>query len=238
MATKEEVMGLISEVLKQDLGTFGLKDHFVEDLGASSLDIMKLVMCVEQYYMLGETPDEQLEQVQTVGDLVDLVSALRHGEPSVVEELMDVAIASDHAGVSLKAELTEWLRRQGHSVLDLGPGDGAASVDYPDFAQLVGQRVVQGDAVRGILLCGTGLGMSMAANKLPGVRAALVSEPVSAMYARQHNDANILCLGSRMIGPEMARACIEAFMLTDFTPGDDGRHRRRIQRMMTLSDSF
>jgi len=233
MSTKDEVVRLVAEVLEQDPGSIRLGEHFINDLGASSLDIVTLVMRIEQHYMLGETPDSQLEQIQTVGDLVDLVGSLRDGEPSIVEEVVDVVIASDHAGVELKAQMIEWLRGKGLHALDLGPHD-QGSVDYPDFAALVAGKVVAKEALRGILICGSGIGMSIAANKVEGIRAALVSEPISARLCRQHNDANVLCLGARLIGPDMAFACVDAFMHTEFTPGDDGRHRRRVQRMMTL----
>lgn len=228
-STRDEVVGLVTEVLEQPAGSVSLTDHFLEDLGASSLDIVTLVMRIEQHYGLGETPDSQLEQIETVGHLVELVDAIRQGgEPSHAAEVVDIAIASDHGGVELKAALGEWFRRQGYTFVDLGPAD-LTSVDYPEFARRVVHKVLQGDARRGILICGTGLGMSYAANRHRGIRAALVSETVSARLAREHNDANVLCLGGRMIGPEMARQIVEVFMNTSFTPGSDGRHRRRVQ---------
>jgi ribose 5-phosphate isomerase B len=234
-STKDEVVRLVAEVLEQDPGSIRLEEHFINDLGASSLDIVTLVMRIEQHYMLGETPDSQLEQIQTVGDLVEMVRSFRDlGEPSIAEEVVDVAIASDHAGVELKAQMVEWLRSKGLQSVDLGPHE-TVSVDYPDFAALVAGKVVAGEATSGILICGSGIGMSIAANKVEGIRAALVSEPISARLCRQHNDANVLCLGARMIGVEMAFACADAFLHTEFTPGDDGRHRRRVQRMMALA---
>ena len=235
MATQDDVLRLVAEVLNEDRESLELAHHFVRDLGVSSLDIVELVMRIEQHYALGETPDSELEHIETIGDLVELVRSLRgHNEPSVVEELLDLAIASDHAGVALKAELIEWCRAQGYSLVDLGPASSDDSVDYPDFAQLVCDKVRRGEVLRGVLVCGSGIGMSIAANKITDIRAAMVSEPISARLSRLHNDANVICLGARMIGPEIAKACMDAFMVTEFTPGEDGRHRRRIRRAMEL----
>ncbi len=108
---------------------------------------------------------------------------------------MRIAIASDHAAVSLKTVLADWLRDQGHEVLDLGT-DGNASVDYPDFGRAVGEALADGRAERGVALCGSGIGISIAANRNPACRCALVSEPLSAALARQHNDANAIAMGA------------------------------------------
>lgn len=140
---------------------------------------------------------------------------------------MRLAIASDHAAFALKAELAEWLRAQGHAVADLGP-DSAASVDYPDFGYALAAHVADGKADFGVALCGSGIGISIAANRHPGCRAALVSEPLSARLAREHNDANVIALGARLTGGDMARACIEAFLATSFA-GD--RHARRVDKL-------
>ncbi|WP_347342240.1 ribose 5-phosphate isomerase B [Lujinxingia litoralis] len=144
-----------------------------------------------------------------------------------------MAIASDHAGTELKAELNEWVGSHSHTVRDLGPSDGSP-VDYPDFAERVARVVARGEARFGILICGSGVGMSIAANKVAGIRAVLVSNPVQARLARQHNDANVICLGARLSGSDMAKACVEAFLTTAFDPGDDGRHRRRVARITEL----
>ncbi len=239
MSIQQEIMRFVADVLEQDQATLRLEDHFVHDLAASSIDIVTLVMRIEQHYGLGETPDEQLAQIATVGDLVDLIQGLQLGDvTSFAEDIAgessfaDVAIASDHAGRDLLQALVPWLRQNGYEVLDLGP-QAATSVDYPDYARRVTQAIESERAQSGVLICGSGLGMSIAANRIPGIRAALVSEPVSARLARQHNNANILCLGARMIGEEMARACLDVFLTTSFEPGDDGRHRRRIQRIET-----
>jgi ribose 5-phosphate isomerase B len=140
---------------------------------------------------------------------------------------MRIAIASDHAAWELKAALAEWLRGEGHEVLDLGT-DGPASVDYPDFGFALGKAIAEGSVERGIALCGSGIGISIAVNRVPAARCALVSEPVSARLAREHNDANVLAMGARLIGPEMAKACIAAFLATDF--GGD-RHQRRVDKL-------
>lgn len=140
---------------------------------------------------------------------------------------MRIAIASDHAAVSLKAELRDWLREEGHEVLDLGT-DGAASVDYPDYGYALAQAIADGRAERGVALCGSGIGIMIAANRNPAVRCALVSEPLSAELARSHNDANAIAMGARLVGPEMARACLSAFLSTPFL---GGRHGARVDKL-------
>lgn len=140
---------------------------------------------------------------------------------------MRIAIASDHAAVGLKADLRDWLIEQGHEVADLGPHD-EASVDYPDYGFKLAEVVAEGTAERGVALCGSGIGIAIAVNRHPAVRCALVSEPLSAALARSHNDANAIAMGARLIGPEMARACLAAFLSTDFL-GD--RHQRRVDKL-------
>lgn len=140
---------------------------------------------------------------------------------------MRIAIASDHAAYELKAVLADWLRGEGHEVLDLGT-DGPASVDYPDFGFALGKAIADGSAERGVALCGSGIGISIAVNRVRHARCALVSEPLSARLAREHNDANVIAMGARLIGPEMAKACITAFLATEF--GGD-RHQRRVDKL-------
>ncbi len=140
---------------------------------------------------------------------------------------MRVAIASDHAAVALKAVLADWLRAAGHDVLDLGT-DGSASVDYPDYGFAVAEALADGRAERGVALCGSGIGIAIAANRHPACRCAHVSEPLSARLARTHNDANAIALGARLIGEEMAKACLDAFLTTDF---EGGRHQRRVDKL-------
>ena len=135
-----------------------------------------------------------------------------------------IVIASDHAGVDLKARLVDQARSAGHEVRDLGPAD-AASVDYPDFAHRVSAAVTSGEAEPGILISGTGIGMSMAANRHRGVRAALCHDAFTAEMARRHNDANVLCLGARVTGAGVAEQIVRIFLDTPF---EGGRHQRRV----------
>lgn len=138
-----------------------------------------------------------------------------------------IAIASDHAAVELKAALVAWLREGGRDVTDLGP-NGIESVDYPDYGYKLAEELAAGRADFGIALCGSGIGISIAANRHPACRCARVSEPLSARLAREHNDANAIAMGARLIGIEMAKACVEAFLATPFS-GD--RHARRVDKL-------
>lgn len=127
--------------------------------------------------------------------------------------------------------LADWLRGLGQEVSDLGPHDGT-SVDYPDYGYKLAAAIAAGEAERGIAICGSGIGISIAVNRNPACRAALVSEPLSAQLAREHNDANVIALGARLIGPEMAKACVTAFLSTEF--GGD-RHQRRVDKLSNPS---
>ena len=140
---------------------------------------------------------------------------------------MRIAIASDHAAFDLKAELREYLIEQGHDVADLGP-DTPERVDYPDFGYKLAEVVADGTAQFGVALCGSGLGISMAVNRNPACRCALVSEPYSATLAREHNDANVIAMGARLIGVDMAKACLDAFLATPFA---GGRHGPRVDKL-------
>ena len=144
---------------------------------------------------------------------------------------MKIAIGSDHAGYNLKNHLRDMLREEGYDVQDLGTHSPEAA-DYPDLAARVACAVTTGQAERGVLCCGTGVGVSMAANKINGIRAAAVSEPVSARLARSHNDANVVCMGERIIGPEMADDIVKVFLETPFSNGE--RHQRRIAKISAL----
>jgi len=141
---------------------------------------------------------------------------------------MKVAIGCDHGGFLLKANLVSVLEDMGHEVVDCGC-DSEASVDYPDFAAAVCARVVDGSCDRGVLICGTGIGMSMAANRDPRIRAALCHEIFTARMSREHNDANVLCLGARVLGPGLAEEMLRVWMTTEFA---GGRHLRRIEKFM------
>lgn len=137
---------------------------------------------------------------------------------------MPIALASDHAGLALKRHLTTLLDARGLSWTDLGTQTGD-SCDYPTFAHALAAEVLSGRAPWGILVCGTGIGMSMAANRHPGIRAAVVTDPFSARATRLHNDANVLCLGERVVGTGLAEAILEAWIDTAF---EGGRHARRV----------
>jgi ribose 5-phosphate isomerase B len=138
-----------------------------------------------------------------------------------------IALASDHAGHALKALLADELRAAGHDVRDLGP-DSEASVDYPDYGRALGEALAAGRAERGIAVCGSGIGISIAVNRIAGVRCALVTSGLMARLARQHNDANRIALGSRIIGIEVARDCVAEFLATAF---EGGRHAGRVAKL-------
>ena len=145
---------------------------------------------------------------------------------------MRVAFGADHAGWELKNALADAARAAGHEVVDLGAHDGE-SVDYPDYGSAVGRAVVAGEADRGVVVCGTGIGISIAANKVPGVRAAVAHDDFTARYSRLHNDANVLCLGSRVVGPGVAEAVLATFLATAF---EGGRHARRVEKIAELEE--
>lgn len=138
-----------------------------------------------------------------------------------------IAIGSDHAGVALKASVKEMLGEFASEVLDLGT-QGGDSVDYPDFADAVAGEVLAGRAQFGVLICGSGVGMSIAANRHKGIRAALCADGLTAQLSRRHNNANILCMGARLIGVEVVRDCVSQFFTTAF---EGGRHEKRVKKM-------
>jgi ribose 5-phosphate isomerase B len=143
---------------------------------------------------------------------------------------MRIALASDHAGFPLKQELAAWLGEQGYEVADLGTHSGD-SVDYPEFGARLARTVGSGQAERGIAVCGSGIGISIAVNRDPRCRCARVDDPLSAALAREHNDANVLALGARLVGPDMAKACVAAFLDSNVA---GGRHQRRVDQLSTL----
>ena len=144
-----------------------------------------------------------------------------------------IAVGSDHAGYSLKQRLATELRTLGHEVLDLGAHD-ADRVDYPDFGAAVGRAVADAEADLGVCVCGSGIGIAMAANKVPGVRAAPVHDATSARLARQHNDANVLCLGERLLDPDVASEAVQAWLDAEF---EGGRHVGRVAKLAKLDGS-
>jgi ribose 5-phosphate isomerase B len=143
---------------------------------------------------------------------------------------MKVSIASDHAGFDEKQLLVPYLNELGYEVVDRGP-ESADRVDYPDYAELVARDIESGLAERGILICGTGIGMSLAANKCEGIRAANVTMPEIAALCRQHNDANVICISGRFVSDEDNRAIVKAFLETEF---EGGRHEQRVEKIMAL----
>lgn len=140
---------------------------------------------------------------------------------------MKLVIGNDHAGVDLKNTIKEHLRKQGYEVINVGT-DTLDSVDYPDIARKVSEVVLDGKAQYGILICGTGIGISISANKVEGIRAALAHNEFTARLSRLHNDANIIALGARVIGDELAKACVDTFIATEF---EGGRHARRVGKI-------
>lgn len=141
--------------------------------------------------------------------------------------MMKIAVGSDHAGFEMKAKVGEWLKAHGYEAVDMGT-HSAESVDYPDFARKVAQAVAAGECEQGILLCGSGVGVSMTANKVKGVRAALVFNPEIASLARQHNDANVICLPARFLSDELMGTCLENWFKASF---EGGRHERRVKKI-------
>ncbi len=138
-----------------------------------------------------------------------------------------IGLASDHAGFALKEALKPVLDELGHEAVDLG-AHGADSVDYPDYGAALAQAVAGGDVSRGVVVCGTGIGIAIAANRVPGVRAAVCHDVTGARLSRLHNDANVLALGARLIGPAVAIDCLKAFLETPF---EGGRHQRRVTKL-------
>ena len=143
---------------------------------------------------------------------------------------MRIAVGSDHAGFHLKESLANHLREVGHEVVDCGTHSDER-VDYPDFGAAVGRAVRDGDADAGLCVCGSGIGIAMAANKIEGIRAATVHDVTSARLTKQHNDANVICIGERLTGPEVAKDCVDAWLGAEF---EGGRHTGRVAKLDAL----
>jgi ribose 5-phosphate isomerase B len=143
-----------------------------------------------------------------------------------------IALAADHGGFPLKADLSPWLQAQGYDLLDMGASTFDPSDDYPDFTEAVARAVASGQAQRGILICGSGVGASIAANKVPGVMAGLCHDTYSAHQGVEHDDMNVLCLGARVIGIELAKELVTAFLNARFS--NEERHRRRLEKVMAI----
>ncbi len=147
---------------------------------------------------------------------------------------MRVAIASDHTAMELRENIAEFVRGMGHEVVDLGTNDPSRA-DYPVYGRAVGEAVASGKVDRGIAICGTGIGISIAANKVPGVRCVVCSEPYSAVLSRQHNDSNVLAFGARVVGDEMAKMITREWLVTEF---EGGRHQRRVNQLNALDEGL
>lgn len=145
---------------------------------------------------------------------------------------MKIAIGNDHAALELKNHIVDYLVKEGYEVVNFGT-DTPASTDYPIYGARVAHAVANGECERGIVICGTGIGISISANKVKGIRCALCSEPVSAKLTRQHNDANVLAMGARIIGPAMAEEIVHTFLTTEF---EGGRHSRRVELITKLEN--
>jgi len=146
-----------------------------------------------------------------------------------------IAVGSDHAGYQYKQVLADHLREAGHEVVDLGT-DGPQSVDYPDYARAVAEAVARGEVERGLLVCGSAVGVCIVANKVPGIRAGVCHETYSARQAVEHDDMNVLCLGERVIGIEVAREVTDAFVAARFA--DEERHRRRLNKLLEVEGDY
>lgn len=142
-----------------------------------------------------------------------------------------IAIGCDHAAYDMKLSIIEMLKEKGYEVADMGCN--GESCDYPDIAEAVGKEITEGRCEKGILICGTGVGMSIAANKIKGIRAALCSEHFSVKYTRLHNDSNVLCMGARTIGSGLASELVELFLKTEF---EGGRHQRRVDKINAIEN--
>lgn len=143
---------------------------------------------------------------------------------------MKIAIGNDHTSVSIKNEITAYLQEKGYDIINLGT-DSLSSCDYPEYGEKVALAVANGEADFGVAICGTGVGISLAANKVRGIRAVVCSEPYSAMLSRQHNDSNVLCFGSRVVGTELAKMIVDSWLEASF---DGGRHQRRVDMIMDI----
>jgi len=146
-----------------------------------------------------------------------------------------IALGSDHAGFSLKDDIATYIKGLGYEILDLGP-HSAEPVDFPDYAEAVGHAILRGEAMRGILICGSGVGVSVAANKIPGIWAALCHDIYSAHQSVEHDDANVLALGAQVVGPAVAHELVRAFLEASFSGKEN--HRRRVEKIKALEERF
>ena len=146
-----------------------------------------------------------------------------------------IAIGSDHAGFSLKGDIATYIKGLGYEILDLGP-HSADPVDFPDYAEAVGHAILMGEAMRGVLICGSGVGVSVAANKMPGIRAALCHDIYSAHQSVEHDDVNVLALGAQVVGPAVAHELVKAFLEASFSGKEN--HRRRVDKIKAMEERY
>jgi ribose 5-phosphate isomerase B len=148
---------------------------------------------------------------------------------------MIIAISSDHGGYKLKEEIKKYLKEKGYETKDLGTCDSACSVDYPDYGLAVAEAIANGECEKGIIICGTGIGISISANKVPGIRAALCTDTYSAKMSREHNNANILALGARVTGTGLALEIVDTWFKAEF---QGGRHKRRVDKISDIEKKY
>jgi ribose 5-phosphate isomerase B len=228
-----QVITVIANVLDAKPSDIKPQDRFQQDLGANSLDLAELIWRLEDdpSLGLGQLPEEVFSRFVCVQDVIDYLE--RHAPaqaPAVSGARPRVVIASDHSGYALKAALLRHLEQRGEVVKDVG-SDAWDEVDFPEYAESIARMVVAGEAEFGVLIGSTGIGMSIAANKVAGARAAVVADLLGARLSRQRYDVNILCLGAALLGEEAARHCVGEFLDTPFVAGADGRYRRQISRL-------
>ena len=149
---------------------------------------------------------------------------------------MKISLAADHNGFDLKKEISDQLENEGHEVIDVGPHSHDPLDDYPDYAKKLADSVSRGESVRGIMICGSGVGASVASNKVKGIRAAVCHDIYSAHQGVEHDDMNVLCLGSRIVGSEVARELVKAFIAAEYT-GEE-RHQRRLDKVLDMEKDF
>jgi ribose 5-phosphate isomerase B len=228
------ILALVADVLELKRSEVTNHSHLFQDLGASSLDIAEMIWRIEddKAFGVGEIPDEILESVETVGDVVTYIEQRVRGTllPSVKAGEGKIALGADHFGQAMTLLLEHHLERQGEFIVCLGV-EGARHISYPEIAEAIGHMVSKQEVEFGVLVGDDGVGMSIVANKIDGVRAALVNHPHGAKQARKRHNANILCLGASNLGEGLARACVEAFLSTSFDAGEDGRRLHLINRI-------
>jgi ribose 5-phosphate isomerase B len=227
------VIAAVAEVLEVDPKHVSPDSRFLEDLGASSIDLAELFWQLEDdpRFQLGQIPDDAIAGFVRVRDVAAFLDQHVPRAPQApADARVRVLIASDHAGYALKSALVRALEQQQVSLRDMGT-DLREEVDFPEYAEAVAQSVAEGRAECGVLVGATGIGMAIAANKVPGARAAVVHDLLSARLSRQRYDVNILCLGAALLGEEVARCCLEEFLHAAFEPGRDDRWRRQISRI-------